>query len=528
MFGPVRAVIIDDTPSHLFNISSGFSAAGIPCTSYWYDRTETSPKNKLKPKPPENGHEYLRVIFTDLNLDESTGDLVEAIGPVINVVSQLVSRKGGPYAIVFWTVTQHTIESIRELLTERFNAMGIPQPIAIDEIKKGEFLVVPSNEFNGEEVLNQLFKETYGKPSGLEDEVLRILAKYGLLKMLSEWESRAIHAAGQSSNNLFNASKLAVTDSDDITDSLRKVSALVAKEAVGVMAAKEQPAKAYDAALQDILVDSFNQSVNNEDYTKIVKDELGAVIANNIQIDNKENVYAQLNTMFHVDFNIEGVCVVNRGSVIDLAEANKVGILIDISKFCCWEDFFWEPRKANVCSDLPKISDEIRGALVDEMTVINQRAVEPLSSAITSLRKKSAASLREKYKQLVCSRRAFSDSLRWVLIEAGADCDHAQSKSRSLRYLVAAEIPAEFLTDYVYGGEKDKLRNDALKILGPYDINGELIYLLISFKRFVAWQPPAEIPTINIEYRLRKVIIDFILNSYATWSMRPGMTEYKP
>ena len=38
MFGPIRAVAIDDEPSHLLAITTGLSASGIPCMGYWFDR----------------------------------------------------------------------------------------------------------------------------------------------------------------------------------------------------------------------------------------------------------------------------------------------------------------------------------------------------------------------------------------------------------------------------------------------------------------------------------------------------------
>ncbi len=528
MFGPVRAVIVDDVPSDLLNISSGFSAAGIPCTSHWYDRSEITPRKKLKPEPPEGGYEYLRVIFTDLNLDEVHGQLAETIGPVITVISQLVSKNGGPYAVVFWTAMKYPIEDIRAGLAERLEASGIPIPIAIGEITKGPFLTVPSEMHKGEEVLNALFTETYRKAPSLKDEVLNVLKQYDLLHMVSEWESRAIHAAGKSTNNLFSAARLGTTDKDDITDTLKKVSAIVAKEAVGQVSAKAQPAKAYDAAMQDILADSFNQSVNNGDYSEIVKTVLGDLVSDQIEINNSEMVYAHLNTMFHIDANVEGVGAANRGAVIEFVEANKNGIMLDVNSFCCWDDFFWKPQKRNIEVEYPEISDELKGLLAEEITGINKNAVCFANQAVNKLKTNWSNKRNEKFKALMDSKNQFTESLKWVLIEVGAECDHAQGKSRTLRYLIAAETPAKYVRDYVRGGKKDRLRNDALKILGPYQIDGELFYLLISLKRFVAWQLPSNPPDIKVLYRLRKIIVDFLLSNYARWSMRPGITEYKP
>ena len=56
MFGPIRAVAIDDEPSHLLAITTALSASGIPCMGYWYDREI----NGIKPDPPQGGLPYVR------------------------------------------------------------------------------------------------------------------------------------------------------------------------------------------------------------------------------------------------------------------------------------------------------------------------------------------------------------------------------------------------------------------------------------------------------------------------------------
>lgn len=534
MFGPVRVVIVDDTPSHLFCIGAGFAAAGIPCTPYWYDQSELSPKDKLKPKPAANGNEYLRVIFTDLNLEEKiTGGLPVAINPVINVIEQLVSSDGGPYAVIFWTVMTEKIEDIRIELMDRLVASGIHLPIVIDELKKSSFLESPSKEHTGEEVLEKLYTEIFNKTDDLKEEVLKILSKYGLLLMISEWESRAMRAAGKSSNSLFSAAKLGVMGDEEITDVLKKVSALVSKKAVGELA-KEMPARAYDAAMQNILVDSFSQSVNDEGYSKLVGDELQEVINSNITINNLDSVYSKLNAIFHLDTDVAGLCANNRGSVIDMSDAvaNKI---VGSSDDCCrWDEYFWKPNKKNIDVTVPKLSEYIRESIRDEITTISDqanaitgKASEIVNKAIESLRRKRSAKVKEKYQGLENEVGAFNKSLRWVLIEVGADCDHAQDKPRTLRYLVAVEVPSQYVDDYVYGGTKKCLRNDALRLFGPYISGGNNFYLLVSLKRFITWQHPKKFRNINVLYRLRKSLVDYILNHYATRSMRPGITEYK-
>ena len=63
---PIRAVAIDDEPSHLLGITTGLTAIGIPCMGFWYDRS----LNELRPDPPQSGLPFVRLVFMDLNLAE--------------------------------------------------------------------------------------------------------------------------------------------------------------------------------------------------------------------------------------------------------------------------------------------------------------------------------------------------------------------------------------------------------------------------------------------------------------------------
>ena len=97
-FGPIRAIVIDDKPTHLLAISAGLSAVGIPCMSYWYDRSVGG----LSPTPSAP-HKYLRLIFSDLNLANlGANPEPEALEAVIEtVLKQVVAPDGGPYVLVF-------------------------------------------------------------------------------------------------------------------------------------------------------------------------------------------------------------------------------------------------------------------------------------------------------------------------------------------------------------------------------------------------------------------------------------------
>ena len=142
MFGPIRAVAVDDEPSHLLSITAGLSSLGIPCMGYWFDR-DTS---ELRPSPPSGGLPYLRLLFTDLNLAELAGvpDTATLWATIVTVLKQIVSKDSGPYLLVFWTRVGAKVAEIKEMLYARADQLeGIPCPIDVLEMSKSEFLMPP-------------------------------------------------------------------------------------------------------------------------------------------------------------------------------------------------------------------------------------------------------------------------------------------------------------------------------------------------------------------------------------------------
>jgi hypothetical protein len=91
--------------------------------------------------PPAGGYEHIRLLISDLNLDEipATQELATVLSPVITVIQQLVGTQQGPYILVFWTGTSHKIEDIRTTLLPRLGVLGIPEPFAVEEVAKAEF-----------------------------------------------------------------------------------------------------------------------------------------------------------------------------------------------------------------------------------------------------------------------------------------------------------------------------------------------------------------------------------------------------
>lgn len=522
MIMPVRAVVVDDEPQDLLLIGTALTAAGIPAASHWYDRQEFNIDNRLQPPQPEEGYEHIRLLISDLNLEEvpPTRDLAAVIGPVVDAIRKLVAKKSGPYILIFWTGTAHTVDSIREMLPSRLEAIGVPQPFAIEGISKEGLLTFDSTTSGP---LIGMFKQAQESAPRLKIKIGEILAKHGMLNMLTQWEARASIAASGSTNGIFDAAR--VDDPRDLSASLTRIAALISREAVGLDLAKPDPAKAFDAAMIDLLVDHFGRSVSNDDYRKLAELSLGTAIGARTTPTSGDKTLATLNSRFQLDFNTKGVLFRHRGAVISLGSAQKhePKLAIDPILFM-WDDFFLKPQK-----DEPSRQKKLARGLTDRILAQfddNPSIKADITAAVNKLRAETKRSLKDRYETFKQQRACIEAKVEWVLVEIGADCDHAQGKTRTLRFVLGAKYRPSF-NEYVRNPE-GLYRNGAIRNLGPFlDSEGQFS-LLLSLKRFVTWQliDGGKDPEIPVLFRLRKSVVDELLHKYASWSSRAGIIEF--
>lgn len=479
MFGPVRAVAVDDEPRHLLSITSGLSAIGIPCTGYWFDRDT----NALRPQPPAGGLPYLRILFTDLNLAELGGvpDTQSLWAAVVNVIKQLLSKDSGPYLLVFWTRVGAKAAEVKEMLYARAEQLeGIPCPIEVLEMSKAEFLVDGPNGQGFDEGLREFYGALYDNIERLRESVANAVAADANLNVVSAWETRAANAAALAVNEIHRCARSDVVDPLHVSESLGKVMAKIAVAAAGTASAQTEPARAFDAGMVDILVDQLGASVEADSYKTVVNTAIGTKVAGDIQFTNSVSMHAELNTFFQVEREVSTVKSWDRGVVVPARpplNGNVLGFntreLID-GEFLFPPELFGEGER-----------DEIRTLLQE-----------------------------------------FKRSAEVVLVEVGADCDHAQDHDRTRRYLVGLEVPDRFVR-LARAPEGGGLRNGSLEFLGPWMINDAPTYLLISCRRFWTWQRRNPPDVQEIRYRLRASLVDKLLHRYSTWSSRPGIVEFR-
>lgn len=480
IFGPIRVVAVDDDPAHLLAITSGLAASGIPCAGYWYDRNT----GNLSPAPTAR-LSHVRLIFMDLNLAEIAGgppDTASLCSTVMEVLEQLLSADAGPYLLVFWTNVSSRVREVAAMLYERLEpAHGIPCPLAVEELAKGPFIVNDPKEKDFKIALGRFHADLHANLPALAKAVTDVVESDLQLNLLCAWETRASAAAAGAVNAIYLCAKDDAPAAER-TQSVKRICAKVAVAASGESSAKTSPARAFDAGMADILVDQFGASVDEPGYQGIVRGSIEAALkAGEIRCNDDLKVSAALNTFFHVDTEVATTSAAERGVVVSAKPFNKneLGFRLD---------------------------EQINDFLIAWDSVPLERQIE-FKALWTELRKRRPQ--------------------EFVLIEIGADCDHAQDTSRTRRFLLGLEVPKRFTGLLRFPGN-GKLRNDSLELLGPWTLDGEEKWLLVSCKRYWTWQDRQPHTKSTVKYRLRAPIVEKLLHRYASWHSRPGIVEFNP
>jgi len=408
----------------------------------------------------------------DLNLAELGGnpDSKNMTGVVMDVLKQIVSSQGGPYLLIFWTEVTGKVEEVKRLLYERLD--GIPAPLDVVELSKRKF--IPIIKLEGKDLdtdLQVLFGSLSGTLGELAKEVEKLASARAELSVVAGWESRATEAAARAVNEVVNHARGDVQDRMQVGESTKRVLASIAREAVGRTRAEADPARSLDAGMAEILNDQFSISVENAEYSKVVRAALEVEIKSKTKFANADRMAAALNTFFHVD------------TLVGSAKTTERGVVV--------------PGKSLFTERL--LGGTHAGLLRDDF-ILMPKSTEEAKKQVAELEKKAEL----------------------LLVEVGADCDHAQAKPRTLRYLVAFQIPRQYIK--LVRGSDGKLRHDALQLLGPWDIDGG-IFLLVSCRRFFTWQDTKP-PKGKVKYRLRNSVVNKLLHHYSTVSSRPGIVEF--
>ena len=211
---------------------------------------------------------------------------------------------------------------------------------------------------------------------------------------MAAWESRATEAAAGAVNEIVGFARKDAAQETQVGDTLKNLLGFVGVSAAGAIPATSDPARALDLGLGEILLDRFSTSVDEKSYRTLAANTLVPVIKAEASFNNRHGIAAALNTFYHIDINVRGV-------------------------------------KANA-----------RGVVIPGTPYVNFRTIGMTKTQL--LQSEFLHPARENKPDSSTQYRALPGEAQLVLVEMGADCDHAQTKPRSIRYLVGFEVPKKF------------------------------------------------------------------------------------
>ncbi|WP_139215572.1 hypothetical protein [Lysobacter sp. cf310] len=386
---------------------------------------------------------------------------------------------------------------VSPIIIERINHESLgdqrrPAPLLVNALDKRE--LVPDKNEAAQEAIAAIFRQKDDeKQPKIEDLISSAISQDPQLRTALAWESRASHAAAKTINNVYRVSGF--EHSTDVKESaaFQKVLAKIAIEAAGCKNAKQDPAGALDDGLADLFQDEMRSNVHSTLYQEAVNAAVPNPPLSRAPVLTDDSRIA-LNTTLHLERQPLTGQNIERGLVTDV----------------------------NTDEALNHLGLANRGKLLQEELTYNSG----LFAAAARVATKGSPELEVIQQRLEFAKEHKDELLarsKIVIIEVGADCDHAQRKDRTVRFLLGAEIPAD-LSTFIYGPTNRSLRSESLREFGPWEVEaGSRFHLLVSLNRFAVQQTWLRNADLLIRYRLRKPLVDQLLYWYSMHSTRPGI-----
>lgn len=483
IYSPVRAIAIDNNGLELVSIVNGLAAQGVPCSAHLYDVGD------LIPAPPAGGYRHLRLAFVDVNLQDTAGLEIKNLASIITaVLKKAIATNCGPYSLIFWTSFQDKVDELRPEIIRQFEQQGVPAPSLITHLGKAD-LIPLTNGKEAEQLVVGL-REHFEKQAELGDKlgasIDAALRQSGAVSVASAWETMLSEAAADTLAELYAEAK----DIPDVDagSAFADLLATIAVEAIGHKNAREEPLAGLTEGLLELVLDNLRSASSSVVAEAVVKTELSARIKAGSSALPEKTV-AQINRLFQVELfdGAQAVTRITRGLVLRPSEAflQTAGLGEGWGAFV-WREILHDPVRLN--------------------------GADP------------------RKQELVARKAEVAGKVRPLLIEVGADCDHAQRKPRSHRFLLAAEVPADCVVDFLASADASRRTPyvaDAIEVLGPWPLAGTLASVAVCCKRFLSLQTD-DIPVgCEAVMRFRSTMVNHLLHRYSTLSTRPGFVSLR-
>lgn len=312
--------------------------------------------------------------------------------------------------------------------------------------------------------------------------ILEEIGKFKSLLISAFWEDKVFRGAARSTNELFEAT--ADCDENRLEEWLGLLGYL-SSEALGLKKSLEHTNSALDHAMLPLLEDQLANISRDSENHEIVG-HLRRYIASNdqgINLSKKINI-EQVQTGYLIDKHIP-----------DNTKSWERGVVSEIDREFIGSEKFTDAFGGDVVA-LIRREFATRDLTLDEQPLVSLHAVE-----------------------------------------LGPECDHAQSKLTSQRYLLAVLVPEELV--WAFRGQQNgstripksiKLRNDGVIDVGNFclsetDGSTKNWSLFISCKCFMAFEKEKSFSW-TPRFKLRRALIEDVAHRYVTHARRPGVMRF--
>ncbi len=456
-------LVLDDVKQELWEISHGLGVCGLPIMPHWINN------GKLERRPTKL-YEGVRILFTDLHVLGSTQSKPEQyVSALVNFIQQLISPSA--YLIVFWSAYPQEAATAWDLLVSRLKTTGVENltPFAYRVLDKAD---VQSISDPDEDIAAKATEIVTKSISAIFDE-------FPQLSSLMQWEACASRSASATSNELIgklNKGGIQFTDSVAVKATLKRMS----QEALGLPHAPNTPTKGVYQALVPIAQDWLGKEAEEGALDKFLELTESKTTPLPVQAAEKPKLTSLLNDFF-IHSEREGLNPSERGVVIRLAEdflgRKNNGLVSEIgltATDCDWR----EAISMEFALDSGKL------ALVKEWA--NAKSI--------------------------------------YVVELSADCDYAQDKPRSHRFLLAVFVPRNDLSKF-YSSSKNKYAHEAIYATPEITIGGVEGKLLVSCRIFLTRPYKGTVEGVAVT-RMRQDVLSEIAHHYSTHMRRPGKIAF--
>lgn len=459
-------IVLDDVKEELWEIAHGLGVCGLPIMSHWVAN------GKLE-RQPIHKHDGVRILFTDLHLLGPLQSKPEQyISALVAFIRQLINPS--KYLIVFWSAFPEDAENAWNLLVARLKAADAENliPFAYRVLDKTEVKNISDED-------EQISSEAKEK---VRADIEKIFTDFPQLRSFMLWESCASRAASATSNELIrklDIGGIPFTDETAVKDTMKRM----AQETLGLPHAPTAPTKGVYLALTPITQDWLNKEASKGALDGFLDLTSSEKVSLPREAEGKPKLASLLN-----DFFIHS-------EQPDL-KASERGVVIRLNK-----DF------------LEKAQD----GLIDEVGLAEQAGDWREALCIEFAHGYAKKSPQDKE---ACKGKLNAANV--YVTELSADCDYAQDKTRSHRFLLSLFVPAAEPKPFYQNASG---ANDSIYITPEITLGGVPGRLLISCRIFLV-RPYRKSVEGTVISRMRQEVLSELAHHYSTHMRRPGKVAF--